>query len=87
MATATDPMNAMGRPIPSEGREAAYRTCRDDMGLDAADAWELVGRVARHMEDDQPFEAERVALASPLDVTGYYRLAATLLASVEAPND
>lgn len=86
MSTATDPMNAMGHPIPSEGREAGYRACRA-MGLDAADAWELTGRVARLMEDDQPYEAEQVALASPLDVTGYYRLAAILLASVEIPEE
>lgn len=84
MTVATDPMNAMGRPIPSEGREAGYRACRD-MGLDAADAWELTGRVASLMERDQPFEAEKVGLASNLDLTGYYRLAATLLASVEEP--
>jgi hypothetical protein len=82
MAAATDPMNAMGHPIPSEGREAGYRACRE-MGLNGAEAWELTGRVASCMERDQPYEAERIALALPLDVTGYYRLAATLLASVE----
>jgi hypothetical protein len=82
MTVATDPMNAMGRPIPSEGREAGYRACRE-MGLEAADAWELTGRVASLMERDQPYEAEKVGLDSKLDLTGYYRLAATLLASVE----
>ena len=82
MSVKTDPMNAMGHPIPSEGREAGYRACRE-MGLDSGDAWELTGKVASLMERDQPYEAQRIALASPLDLTGYYRLAATLLASVD----
>jgi hypothetical protein len=82
MTAATDPMNAIGQPIPSTGRERGYRACRE-MGLDAADAWELTGRVASLLERDQPYEAERVGLASLLDLTGYFRLAATLLAAVE----
>jgi hypothetical protein len=86
MAPHTDPMNALGQPIPSEGRERAYQFLRTEVNMQAGGAWELVGTVARHLEDDQPFQAERAALESLVDVTGYYRLAATLLASVEAPS-
>jgi len=79
---ASDPMNAMGKSIPSDGREAAYRACKE-MGLESAEAWELAGSVARLLEEDQPYRAEkRVVKESSLDVTGYHRLAATLLASV-----
>lgn len=78
----TDPMNAMGHPISSEGREAGYQACRE-MGLDSAAAWELTGNVAALMERDQPYEAQKVGLDSSLNLTGYYRLAATLLAHAE----
>lgn len=80
---ASDVMNAIGKRISSDGRESAYRACRDDMGLDTGAAWELVGKIADLLERDQPFEAEKVGLESPLDVTGYYRLAATLLAHTD----
>lgn len=84
MAAFDDPMNALGHPIPDEGRQAGYEFVRE-VGLEAGEAWELVGKVARALEDDEPFRAQKVALASRLDLTGYYRLAATLLSTVEAP--
>lgn len=77
----SDPMNAIGKPIPDGGREAGYQACRE-MGFDAADSMRLVNKVADPLERDTPFLAEKSARAAGLDVTGYYRLAATMLATV-----
>ncbi len=74
-------MNAIGHPIPSEGREAGYRACRE-MGMESGEAWELTGKVARALEDDEPYRAQKVGLESRLDLTGYYRLAASMLVTV-----
>lgn len=79
-APCADPFNAMGRPIPPAGREAAFDAARA-MGLDTGDAWEVTGKVARALEDDAPLRAQQAGLAH-LDLTGYYRMAATMLAYV-----
>lgn len=81
-APCTDPFNAMGKPIPPGGREAAFDAART-MGLGTGDAWEVTGKVARALEDDAPLRAQQAGLAH-LDLGGYYRLAATLLAWVAA---
>lgn len=79
-----NPFDALGRPIPSEGRESAYRFLRETCRMDSGPAWELVGKVSRALEDDQPARAQRTGLEMmDSDLTGYFRLAATLLASVE----
>lgn len=80
---ATDPMNAIGHPIPDEGREAGYQALRG-MGLDSGESMEITAKVARALEDDQPFRAQEFALKqSRVDLTGYFRLVATMLATVE----
>jgi hypothetical protein len=78
----SDPMNYIGQPIPDEGREAGYQACRD-MGYTAAESMRAVNVVADNLERDRPFEAQKAWLeVHPNDLTSYYRLAATLLASV-----
>lgn len=92
--------DAFGHKVPAYRLSAAYDAIRE-MIPDVAteDAMALVGRVARHIEDDRPYEALRVATEAPLpvaqsspqgphtpppgvrlDVTGGYRLLATLCA-------
>lgn len=93
---------AMGHPVPAERLSAAYRAVKDMIpGVTTQDAMALVGRVANHIERDEPYEAMREATGAPLplhessatphhrvdtaivvrlDVTGGYRLLATLLA-------
>lgn len=85
MTTHADPMNAIGKPIPDEGREAGYRFLRDEVQMDPGPAWECVGRVARAFEGDSPFVAQKVGLflLGGSNLIAYYRLAATMLATVE----
>lgn len=82
MSTVTDPMQGIGQPIPDEGREAGYQ-CLRSMGFNAGDSMRLVNKVADPLERDRPFVAQKSALASGLDLTGYYRLAATMLSHVQ----
>lgn len=100
--TVLEGYEAMGHPVPAHRLSAAYRAVKDmipDVSTEAAMA--LVGRVAHHLENDEPYEAMREATDAPvarpvssatrahrvdpgiavrLDVTGGYRLLATLLA-------
>lgn len=70
--------DAMGRPIPENRKQAAYNLCRKDFGLDAGAAFELTGSMADKLSRDKPYEAMAAAQAH-LDLTGVYRLMATLL--------
>lgn len=76
---ALSPFNSMGKPISHVARQAAYEACKD-MGLDQARAWEAVNTTAEQLERDKPYEALGVA-TKLLDLTGAYRLMATLLAN------
>jgi hypothetical protein len=72
--------NAMGKPIPEYRRRAAY-DCAKEMGIDLPDErMALVGAVAERLERDRPYEAQQEALKH-LDITGTYRLMATLLSA------
>lgn len=74
-----DPFNAMGKPIPPAARQAGYDACKE-MGLSSARAWECVNGMAEQLERDKPYEAQDAAMKL-LDLTGAYRLMATLLAN------
>jgi hypothetical protein len=76
---AMDPFSAMGTPIPANARQAGYEACKA-MGLGSARSWECVGAVAEQLERDKPYEAQGAAMKF-LDLTGAYRLMATLLAA------
>ncbi len=72
--------NAMGKPIPTSRKQAAY-DCAAAMGIDSQDErMSLVNSVAEHLERDKPFEAQQAAMRH-LDLTGAYRLMATLLSA------
>jgi hypothetical protein len=72
--------NNMGKPIPTDRRQAAYEHCKE-MGLNAARSWECVNGVAEQLERDKPYEAQAAGMKH-LDLTGTYRLMAVLLTSV-----
>lgn len=76
---AMDPFSAMGKPIPAEARQAGYDACRS-MGLASPRAWECVSGTAERLERDKPYDAQGAAMKF-LDLTGAYRLIATLLAT------
>lgn len=95
--------DAMGHPVPADRLSAAYRAVKDMLpGVSTEDAMALVGRVAHHLENDEPYKAMKEATGAPLprhvssaepphrpdpeigvrlDLTGGYRLLATLLAA------
>lgn len=103
MTTQIDPsgFDAMGHPVPAYRLSAAYDAVKEMLpGVSTEDAMALVGRVAKHVEDDRPYEALREATDAPLprpvsspqlpyrplpgfklDMTGGYRLLATLCAA------
>lgn len=78
-----DGFNNMGKPIPPAQRERGYEACKA-MGLDSARAWECVNTTAAQLERDKPHEAQGAAMRL-LDLTGAYRLMATLLTPAPAP--
>ncbi|TES99686.1 hypothetical protein E3D46_22910 [Burkholderia cepacia] len=77
-----DAFNAMGKPIPAQARQVGYEACKA-MGLESGRSWECVGAVAEQLERDKPYEAQGAAMKF-LDLTGAYRLMATLLAAANA---
>lgn len=75
-------MDAMGNPIPAAAMSKALVAVREmapDVGTE--DAMRVIGRTADRLERDQPYEA-MAAATELLDLTGAYRLMATLLAGV-----
>lgn len=74
--------NAMGHPVPTYRREAAYEACKE-MGLTQARAVECVNGMAEQLERDKPYEAQAMGMKH-LDLTGTYRAMSVLL-SAEAP--
>ena len=82
-STAMGFFNVMGKPIPPAARQAAYEACKA-MGLDQARSWEAVNTTAEQLERDKPYEALGAA-TKLLDLTGAYRLMATLLAHASEP--
>jgi len=70
----------LGKTVPSYRREEAYRTCREDFGLDAASATRVVGGMADAIERDRPYDAIQAGMHF-VDLTGTYRLMAVLLVS------
>lgn len=79
---ALNPFNAMGQPLPLAARQAAYDCCKA-MGLDSARSWECVNTTAEQLARDKPHDALGAAMKH-LDLTGAYRLMATLLANAPA---
>ena len=72
-------MNNIGKPISTESREAGSRALKD-MGVTCAGSrWDCVQMVSEQLERDKPHEAMKRAMRY-VDVTGAYRLFATLLA-------
>lgn len=72
--------DAMGKPIPMSRKQAAYE-CAKAMGIDSPDErMALVNSVAEYLERDKPFEAQQAAMKA-LDLTGSYRVIATLLSA------
>jgi hypothetical protein len=60
-------MDAIGHPIPAGRMSAAYRAVKEmipDIGT--ADAMALVGRMAQHLERDEPYEALACVTDAPL---------------------
>lgn len=75
-----DGFAALGKPVPANRKAAAYE-CLKDMGLDDAERrWSLIEAMSVHVERDNPHAAMERA-AKDVDVTGCYRLLATLLAA------
>jgi len=71
-------MNALGHPIPTERKTAAYNTAKE-MGIDTTEDREaLVSSMVSHSEQDRPYDAQDAGLKF-LDITGAYRLMAVLL--------
>lgn len=84
---------AMGHPVHRSRREAAYQALKE-MAPDSSSSerWSMVERVADALERDQPYKAMEEATDAGeyqhagqpglrLDLTGAYRLLATLLAA------
>lgn len=69
---------AMGHPVPMDRRQRAYDAAIDDMGLTRENAHSVVGFMSEKLRRDQPYEALHGALKW-VDLTGAYRLMATLL--------
>lgn len=70
--------NGIGKPITFARKQAAYDFVKS-AGVDSQDeCLSLVNSVSDCLERDKPFEAQATAMKS-LDLTGAYRLMATLL--------
>jgi hypothetical protein len=72
---------AMGRPIPFYRQQAGYEECKS-MGLDKEDSHNAVAGMSEQLERDKPYEAMKIGMKY-LDLTGTYRLMATLLTAEE----
>lgn len=71
--------DAMGKPIPPERLSNALDAVRAMApDITTEEAMLLIGSTANALEEDQPYEALKHAGAF-LDLTGSYRLMATLL--------
>lgn len=71
-------MNNMGKPINEARRHQAY-IMLEDMGVKMkVNRYLCVREVANYLERDEPFSARKAALKY-IDLTGTYRLLATLL--------
>lgn len=71
-------MNNMGKPIPSEKRETAYKLLEEFGVKFKSERYFCVREVAELLERDKPFEAQKKAMEY-VDLTGAYRLFAVLL--------
>ncbi len=75
------PFDAIGKPISAESREHGNRELKA-MGIKSSgDRWDCVEIVANKLERDNPHEAMKSAMKY-VDVTGAYRLFASLLADI-----
>lgn len=76
--------DAMGHPVPAERLSAGYRAVKEMMpDANTEEAMTLVGRVASQIERDDPYGAlldhsQGFKTDLRLDLTGRYRLLATL---------
>lgn len=68
---------AMGQPVPFERQQRAYEAAQS-MGLKKDDAHAAVSWMAEQLRRDKPYEALHGSLKW-VDLTGAYRLMATLL--------
>lgn len=75
-----DGFDAMGHPVPSNRLSAAYTAYRDMVpNASTEEAMTAVGRFAELVERDEPFNiVGKVGDPSGLDLTGRYRILATL---------
>ena len=76
---APDCMAFMGQSLPPEIRQFGYKACIE-MGLTPAKAHECTEKAANLYERDEPYQAQKSNLTF-LDLTGHYRLMATLSAA------
>lgn len=83
----TDGFGNMGKPIPDFRKDEAYRTCRQEFGMDASKSMGTVQGCAQSLERDKPYEAMEAAMKYGVDLTGAYRLIAVLLVHQEEPDD
>lgn len=67
---------AIGKPIPYSRRQRAYDVAKKEMGV--KNPFTLIDAMAEKLEKDNPFEAMEAA-EKYVDLTGAYRLMATLL--------
>lgn len=75
---APDGFDAMGHPVPDRRKATALRHLREMApDLSTEREMELVGSVAAAIERDEPYDAIQNA-REVLDLTGAYRLLATL---------
>ncbi len=71
--------DAMGKPIPFYRREAGYQAARS-MGVSSEDAFAVVNAMCPPLERDEPYGAMEAGMKY-VDLTGTYRMMATLLAA------
>lgn len=67
----------MGQPVSFATRQRGYDSCKE-MGLQHTEAFDCVQAVSDLLERDKPYEAMQACMKW-LDLTGTYRLFATLL--------
>lgn len=72
----------MGKPVPMFRREAAY-TALKEMGVASADErFACIGAMAEALARDEPYNAMAAGMRY-VDLTGTYRLMATLLVALQ----
>jgi hypothetical protein len=80
-----DGFDAMGKPVPTFRLARGLEAVREMLpGTNTEQAMALTGRVANCLERDDPYGAMGVCQQYALDLTGAYRLIATLLTGEEA---